>query len=265
VLGLVLYRLGKVTEAVKVLETAQKYTPEDKDVADLLTKWRPEARQQNDLYEARGAHFSVLFQGPADDLAARRIVELLEAAYWRIGGVLSTYPSEAVAVVLYTRDQFRAASSAPDWAAGLYDGRIKIPTVGALQNPEALKRLLAHEFTHAVIAQIAGAAVPKWLNEGLAELLESDDSSYVDGVLKGTTKRLSFAQLQSDFATLPPTDVPLAYAQSAFAVRKMIELRGAPAVVSLLQALGHGTPFDQAFQSTIYMRYEDFVSTLTRY
>jgi hypothetical protein len=49
------------------------------------------------------------------------------------------------------------------------------------------------------------------------------------------------------------------------AVRKMIELRGAPAVVSLLQSLGRGNRFDQAFQATIFMRYEDFVSMLARY
>ena len=265
VLGLALYHLGKVTEAVRVLEAGQKYAPADKDIADLLAKWQPEARQQGDSYEARGAHFSVLFQGPADDLAARRIVELLEEAYWRIGGLLSTYPSEPVTVVLSTREQFRATSNAPDWAAAMYDGRIRIPTVGALQNPEAVKRLLAHEFTHAVVAQIAGASVPKWLNEGLAELLESDDSSHLYDVLKATTKRLPFAQLDRDFASLAANDVPLAYAQSAYAVRKMIELRGAPAVVSLLQMLGRGTPLDEAFQSTIYMRYTDFVSTLARY
>jgi hypothetical protein len=265
ILGLVLYRLGKVADAVNALEAGQKYAPDDKDIADLLAKWRPEANLQKDLYEARGAHFSVLFQGPADDLAARRIVELLEEAYWRIGGVLSTYPAEPVAVLLYTKEQFRTAANVPDWAAGAYDGRIKIPTIGALQNPEALKSLLAHEYTHAVVAQIAGGSVPKWLNEGLSELLESDDARHIDSVLAKSSRRLTQAQLERDFATLPADDVPLAYAQSAFAVRKMIELRGAPAVVSLLQALGRGTRFDQAFQSTIFMRYEEFVSMLSRY
>jgi Flp pilus assembly protein TadD len=36
VLGLVLYRLGKVADAVKVLEAGQTYAPADKDIADLL-------------------------------------------------------------------------------------------------------------------------------------------------------------------------------------------------------------------------------------
>ena len=265
VLAIALYRLGKVADAVKVLETGQKYAPDNKDIADLLVKWRPEATSQSGLFEARGAHFSVLFQGPADDLVARRIVDLLEDAYWRICAALSTYPTEPVTVVLYTTEQFRATANAPDWAGAVYDGRIKIPTVGALQNPADLKSTLAHEFTHAVVAQLAGGAVPKWLNEGLAELLESNDLTRIEQLLARSPRRLPHAQLERDFSALSSSDVALAYAQSAVAVRRMIDMRGAPAVVALLQALGRGTRFDQAFQSTIAMRYEDFVSMLARY
>jgi tetratricopeptide (TPR) repeat protein len=264
-LGIVLYRLGKVTEAVRALEDGRKYAPDNKDIADLLARWKPEANMQSGAYEARGAHFSVLFQGPSDDLVARRIVELLEDAYWRVGGVLQSYPTEPVSVILYTKEQFRVAANAPDWAVAVYDGRIKIPTVGALDNPAELKRTLAHEFTHAVVAQLAGGAAPKWLNEGLAELLEADDFSRVEGVLARSTRRLPLTQLERDFGALPPDDVPLAYAQSALAVRKMFDLRGAQAVVALLQGLGRGVRFDRAFETTIFMRYDDFVSMLARY
>jgi hypothetical protein len=179
--------------------------------------------------------------------------------------VLQSYPTEPVSVILYTKEQFRVAANAPDWAVAVYDGRIKIPTVGALDNPAELKRTLAHEFTHAVVAQLAGGAAPKWLNEGLAELLEADDFSRVEGVLARSTRRLPLTQLERDFGALPPDDVPLAYAQSALAVRKMFDLRGAQAVVALLQGLGRGVRFDRAFETTIFMRYDDFVSMLARY
>jgi hypothetical protein len=147
----------------------------------------------------------------------------------------------------------------------MFDGRIKIPTVGALQNPADLKSTLAHEFTHAVVTQLAGNAAPNWLNEGLAELLESDDFTRIERVLAASPRRLPHAQLDRDFASFSAGDAVLAYAQSALAVRKLMDLRGAPAVVGLLQALGRGTRFDQAFQSAMAMRYEDFVSMLARY
>ena len=263
-LGLVLYRQGKVAEAVKVLEAGLKYAPDDRDLKDLLAKWRPELTLQTGMYEARGAHFSVLFQGPSDDAMARRIVELLEEAYWRIGQALSTYPTEAISVVLYTQEQFNSTGGAPDWAGALYDGRIKIPTKGALQRPDELKSTLAHEFTHAVVAQLTGAA-PIWLNEGLAEFMESDDFGRVERVLSHYPKRLPHSRLERHFEGLSSDDLALAYAQSAMAVKKMIELRGMSAVVTLLQALGRGHRFETAFQQHIAMRYEDFVAMMARY
>src|SRR5690606_781897 len=135
---------------------------------------------------------------------------------------------------------------------------IKIPTGGALQQPEELKRILAHEFTHAVVVQLGGTMAPWWLNEGLAELLEDDDFSAIERYLARIPRRLPLQHLERNFEGLSNDDVSLAYAQSAMAVRKMFDLRGAPAVVSLLQALSRGTPFPSAFQQAIGMRYEDF-------
>ena len=265
VLAITLYRQGKVADAVRVLDAGLKFAPADKSLLELASKWRPEASLQDRMYEARGAHFSVLFQGPADDLAARRIVELLEEAYWRIGRTLSTYPTETVPVILYTQEQFRSVAGAPDWAGAVYDGRIKVATRGALENTADLRSTLAHEFVHVVVAQLAGAAPPVWLNEGLAELLESDDFSRVERSLSRSSARLPHARLERDFIGLSNDELVLAYAQSAFAVKKMVELRGAPAVVSLLQALGRGTSFGTAFQQAIGMRYEDFVTMVARY
>lgn len=264
-LGVTLYRQGKVPEAVRVLESGLKHDPKHRDLSDLLAKWRPEVTLQSGMYEARGAHFSVLFQGPADELAARRIVELLEEAYWRVGRELSTYPAEPIPVVLYTQEQFYGEGANPDWTVAVYDGRIKIPTKGALQQPAELKSTLAHEFTHAIVSQLGGSAAPVWLNEGLAEVMESADFSRVETVLARSARRLPHSRLERSFDGLPREDIALAYAQSAMAVKKMIELRGAPAVVSLLQALGRGMRFDAAFQQSIAMRYEDFVAMLARY
>ena len=264
VLGLVLHRQGRIADAVKVLESGLTHAPTDKDLTDLLARWRPEVQAQSRFFESRGAHFSVLFEGPADDLTARRIIELLEAAYWRIGRALTTYPTEPIPVVLYTREQFQALAGAPEWAAAVYDGRIKIPTVGAFDNPERLKRTLAHEFAHAVVAQIAGTAAPHWLNEGLAELLESDDFSSVQQILARSPRRLPHASLEHSFSRLPADDVPLAYAQSALAVKRMIDLRGASAIVNLLREIGRGVAFDAAFQQSIFMRYNEFVASLAR-
>ena len=56
----------------------------------------------------------------------------------------------------------------------------------------------------------------------------------------------------------------IAYAESAVAVRRMIDLRGAASVMALLQDLQNGVPFESAFHQRMAMRYEDFRSMLQR-
>jgi hypothetical protein len=219
---------------------------------------------QGTMYQRNGAHFAVMFEGPADEAVAFRAVELLEAAYYRIGSALNVYPTEPVTVVLYTREQFRNVTRLPEWVAGAYDGRIHVPIKGADTLPQQLDEVLAHEFAHALVASLGGRQVPTWLNEGLASVMEPGGARTEIEALARVPTRLPLAALQRGFAQLPVDDIPLAYAQSALAVRKLIDLRGASAVVSLLRAVGNGGAFEAAFQQSAGMRLEDFESLVVR-
>jgi tetratricopeptide (TPR) repeat protein len=265
-LGEVFYREGSVSDAIAVYEAALKFASGD-DRAELekrLAEWRKDSALHDRFYQARGAHFAVLFEGPADETLARRVVEILESAYWRIGNALNTYPAQPVTVVLYTREQFRDVTQTPDWVAGMYDGRIRIPVRGALDHPIDLERILTHEYVHAVVASIGGRAAPAWLNEGLAEYFEADGLEAADRQLAADTTRVSWDRLERGFSGLSSADASAAYAQSAVAVRKMIDLRGAPAVVSLVQALGRGAAFEAAFQGAIFLRFDEFTAMMMR-
>ena len=76
------------------------------------------------------------------------------------GGEVSA--GDPIAVVLYTGEQFRDITRAPSWAAGAYDGVIRVPMRGALDKREELDRVLSHEFTHALIRTLASRGVPAW-------------------------------------------------------------------------------------------------------
>ena len=159
----------------------------------------------------------------------------------------------------YTKEQFRDITRSPEWASGAFDGRIKIPVRGAEGSADELNRVLQHELVHAMVATLAGPSAPVWVNEGLASALEPGGVEWAEEQLSADATRASPRQLQRGFGGLPPArQARAAYAQSALAVRKMLDLRGAPAVVSMLQSLGRGTPFETAFQQAIFMRYEDF-------
>ena len=257
-LGELHYRAGRVKEAIDIYETALKRAPGLDKLQSRLDEWRKESSLHERFYESRGAHFSVLFEGPADELLARRIVERLEEAYWRVGQTLGAYPSKPISVVLYTREQFRDITRLPSWTAAAYDGRIHVPMRGALDNTDELDRVLGHEFVHAVVAMLGGRNVPVWLNEGLATLLEPGGREEAQEELARGGPRPALRQLHGGFSKLSAADAQLAYAVSTYAVQRMTELRSAAAVVLLLQDLSRGVMFAPAFYQHIGMSYDDF-------
>jgi tetratricopeptide (TPR) repeat protein len=263
-LGQLQYRNGRIKDAIATYEAALKRSPGLAELEDVVRDWRKESDLQGRFYESRGAHFSVLFEGPADDAMARRIVERLEAAYWRVGSALNAYPPRAITVVLYTTEQFRDITRLPEWTAAAYDGRIRVPIRGALQQLDALDGVLTHEFVHAVVAMLGGPNVPVWLNEGLATVFEPDGAEDAAKTLARASRRPSLAQLHDSFFNLSSAAAQVAYAVSTRAVQRMIELRGAPAVVALLQDVARGAEFRTAFHQRIAMRFEDFDAMVTR-
>jgi hypothetical protein len=227
-------------------------------VALALTVWVSNASGQGGLSVVHGAHFSVMFQGPADNAVARRIVDRLEAAYWRVGDALAAYPTEPVTVVLYSLEQYRDATRLPQWTAAVYDGRIHLPMGAALQQTEDLDRLLGHELVHAVVAMVGGGNVPTWLNEGLATAFESGRAEELEHDLAAASSWPRLSDLHYSFVKFDADQAHLAYALSARAVRRMQELRGPGAVVALLRDLSLGVPFDSAFHQRMAMPYEEF-------
>ena len=263
-LGELQYRAGRTRDAIATYEAALKLAPGSKVFAERLAEWNKAGQLQDRFYESRGAHFTVLFEGPADEITARRAIDILEAAYWRIGGALRTFPPRTITVVLYTEQQFQDITRSPAWSGGLFDGQIRVPVRNALERPVELERVLAHEFVHAVVAMLAGRTVPQWLNEGLATVYQPGGIDEAQALAARFTGRPSLSQLEGSFRNIPDAVVPVAYAHSALAVRRMIDLRSPDSVVTLLQDLAHGATFATAFHQRIGLTYEEFDRMMSR-
>lgn len=257
-LGELQYREGRVGDAIGTYEAALKRSHEDPTLERRLEDWRKEAQLQDRFYQSHGAHFDVLFEGPTDDALGQRVVERLEADRLRIGAALTAYPSTRTIVVLYTAQQFRDITRMPNWSGGAYDGRIRIPVRGAVGKLEELDRVLAHEYVHAVVASLAGHNVPVWLNEGLATSFEPDGGAFGDRVLATVSARPRLAELEHGFSALTSAQALVAYAFSVHAVKRMLQFRGASSVVLLLQDLGQGVPFAEAFHQRMGMTFDEF-------
>src|SRR5207248_4191860 len=175
------HRQGDLLGAIRVYETLVKQSDKDAAAArDVLDRWRREFDLQLRMQQTYGGHFAVSFEGPAEEALASEAVRSLNRALDRICALLNTYPTATIPVVLYTTEQFTDITRAPSWAAGAYDGTIRVPMRGALGDPQELDRVLAHEFTHALVRSLASHGVPAWLNEGLATALESSDLAWAE-------------------------------------------------------------------------------------
>lgn len=228
--------------------------------ATLQAQQRGDALHQN-FYKAQGSRFTVHFEGGEDWELANRAVDVLSEAYERIGAALVSYPQDPIAVILYTQQQFQDVTRAPAWAAGAFDGKIRIPIRGALAVPDELARVLTHELAHAMVHTIAPRHVPFWLNEGLAVALEPHGIAWAEARLAETPTRVPFQRLADSFRGLTPEEARLAYAQSAIIARRLLDAAGGPTMVALLRDLAAGQTFQAAYEQRLALSYATFLET----
>jgi tetratricopeptide (TPR) repeat protein len=257
-LGQLRYRGGDLFGAIRLYERVVDDVPADARSRETLERWRREAELNDRLRHSLNDRFTVSFEGPAEAPLAAQALESLDRAYWRVGQALSTYPTRPVSVVLYTTEQFRDITRSPAWAAAAYDGTIRIPLRGALGNAKELDRVLAHEFTHALVHTLASRNVPTWLNEGLAAAFESDDLDWAQARVREASQRMPLEMLRTSFGRLSGAEAQLAYATSALAVRQLLDDAGGLAVANLLRDLGAGVAFDAAFARRMQRSFTDW-------
>ena len=256
-LGEILYRAADLDGAIGVYEQALARAPGDTRLMARLESWKHEAAVHDTFSSRIANHFTILFDGPPDQPMAARVSELVEIIYWQVGGALGAYPKDILTVVLYSKEQFRDVTQSPSWAGGLYDGRIRVPVAGRIDEKE-LRRVLTHELTHAVVYSLAPRGVPQWLNEGLAILMERGG---VPPPASADAAGPALAQLEGSFAKLSPEDARVAYATSASAAQALLDRAGPMVIFNLLTNLGNGMKFDEAFERAALMPYSEFKQT----
>ena len=244
-LGQIAYAQGDLDLAITSYERVVKIAPGSPGVYQQLEAWKKEAALHESFASRPGVRFNLVFEGPSQQPLADRVSASLEAAYVRVGKVLNAYPPETITAILYTTEQFRDITKSPAWAAGAYDGRIRIPVLNALRVPAELDRVVTHEFVHALIQSVAPRGVPMWLNEGLATYFEPVDHTWLQQQLRRAPAIIPLARLEESFGRFNGDEALVAYAESMVAARLLIERLG-PNFPVFLQYVGNGTSVEQA-------------------
>lgn len=243
-------------KAIGAWEKASRLDPRDAALAMRLEKMKREHQLFSQFQQAQTRHFSILFEGREEKDRARTVIHLLEEAYQEIGRTFSYYPDRTILAVLYTDQQFRDATQSPAWTKALFDGKIHLPIGGPIENEALLKKVVYHEFTHALVHQLSRGKTPTWLNEGLA--LYFEEGGRLDRDHRLTPPLLPLDRLHGSFMTYDEPTARQAYAESRSATAHLINRYGFFRIKFLLEGLAEETPFPQAFERIFLLSYADF-------
>jgi len=263
-LAQVIRRQGDLNEAIRQYEIVAAEAASDPGVRATLERWKRERELHERMRLEVGDFFTVSYEGEQDAAMAAQALESLNKAYWRICDVFGTFPTRSVQVVLYTGEQFEDVTRSPKWAAAAYDGIIRVPMRGAGEKGEDLDRVLAHEFTHALVRSLATRGLPTWLNEGLASVLESDTIDWAAERVATLDRMPALTVLSAPFGKLSGDDALIAYAVSAVAAKRLLDEAGGIAIANLLRDLGDGVEFEAAFLHRSQKSLAEFEASLKR-
>ncbi len=257
-------------EAARHLDQATARAGKDPAVQSYLrtvtAKVRGTEKSEARLISRDSAHFTVKFDGDADQAIWTAVLEILEEAYREIGQKFGYFPSKTIVVVLHAKSTFQSATGSPVWADGLFDPvleRIQVPAQDALADRAWLTRVLRHEFVHALLHDQLGptvSAVPTWLSEGLAMELSGDRWSDLDQIMKQEFTLIPLPALEGAWGGLSSDAATVAYLEANSAVHYLIDRFGMPRVQELLAHLKAKQALPAAMQSQISMSYEQFQS-----
>ncbi len=240
----------------------------------ILERWRRELELGHDDWTEGSSRFELTFDTDRSDILHRshEVLEHLEQSYdelvlWFGSDPLAGAP--AIRVVLYDPQDFDRLTGLGDWAAGLFDGVVRV-SVRDLADGGGWRRVLVHELVHAFVQALGGSDVPGWLNEGVAMLLEgrADESALLRERLRGT-ELFPLERLAGSLASWENTsEIARAYAQSLVFADYLRATYGDEALRRMLgaraRALTPEAAFEQYTSVALALAFEDWRATLQR-
>lgn len=235
-----LYRQNQLEPALEQVRAALALQV-DEALLELQAKLEKEIRVQRNYDHARTANFVVLFDGYEHDEMKHMVLDILKTAYAEIGKELDYFPRQPISVILYTGKDFSDVTRAPEWAGGMFgrlDGKIRVPVQGAAGREQELRRVLNHEYTHALLYVLAPNC-PFWLQEGLAQYCSGDQPVNAAQVIPLKLLAKGFPR--------EPRAAMVAYLESLQVVEDLVSEYGMARLRRLLGKLGDGSDLEAAF------------------
>lgn len=192
----------------------------------------------------------------------KQVLAMLDEAYDVIGKELGIYPARTVNVKIYDSDDFVRISKLPEWAIGIFDGKLRLKATEAKSSPEQVKDLLFHEYTHAVLAMNVKQAVPAWFHEGIAQLMEPQfrenmrEQQQVREAL--ARNQMSFESLNDSFKDIQSKgEAENAYLMSKYFLLYLNRKYGHEKLIAWITKMVQEEKFENAFEEVYEMPIKD--------
>jgi tetratricopeptide (TPR) repeat protein len=175
------------------------------------------------------------------------VLGFLQAAESVARRTLGHVPARRVTLIMYGQQDFAATTGAHSWAGGLFDGKIRLPVRNFEHNKEAIRKTIAHEYTHLVVRDLCRKC-PVWLNEGLAQLAEEKSLSQARETLRAMKEPRHISEMPASWMGIQDARlVSELYAQALLFTHFLVERLGYPAIRDLLAKTNTAPSFDAAF------------------
>lgn len=248
-LGRLYYLTSRLSEAIEAWQEALELDPGNARLREVLAKAHREIQIETKMTRSYAANFVISYDDDNHPDLGDALLEVLNQAYTDVGGDLDYYPSAQVPVLVYTRKDFSRVTLSPGWAAGAYDGKIRVPVGGVSRVSAPLKGVLFHEYAHVAVRDLTGGNCPTWLNEGLAEQVGRTQFDPPLKVLDTAETLLGFSGLSRSWKNLPAEHVRLAYEQSYSFVHFLIDDYGWYLIGDVLRNLARRMDVAAAFEA----------------
>ncbi len=166
------------------------------------------------------------------------------------------------------KNRFFQVTKIPEWINAIYYKKhiiFPLSPEDAVFSLELLKSL-RHEYMHAFIYNLSNGNCVSWLDEGLAQWSEGTTNPRLWNELKSFLKNhnaLSLSNISGGYTVLPTSIVPIAYAESLFSVKFLINNFKISKFQKLFSYLKEDVPFNESFKMAFNLGVEDFDFTVT--
>jgi tetratricopeptide (TPR) repeat protein len=247
-------------QAVVNLRAVLEREPTNEAARRMLDKVEREWRAEAGFRREVTPRFVVKYRETLDAEARRQIVAQLESAAARVDRTLAYVPHQRTTVVLYEDHEFRHVTRVHTWATGLFDGKIRLPVGHVRPSTPELDRLAGHEYAHAVIHDLTRGRAPRWLHEGLAQVLEG---ATADPILRAPAG-LTLSGVEALASDSDPVRARAGYDIALWIVRDLLDRGGIEPLRELLARLGAGETMAEAMPRVYGLRLTELESQWRR-